>query len=184
MEKLLRSFVNGVGKINESIGRAVAWLTTLLVLLVCGDVLMRYWFNTTAAWVMELEWHLFALVFLLGAAYAFQQDRHVRVDLFYDRFSPRDRAWVNLVGGMVFLLPWCLVLVYVGWQYALGSYYIGEGSPNPGGLPHRFLIKGSIALGFLLLLLQALASIAAALLVLFVEAQEDNEFSPTTNDIR
>ena len=143
---------------------------------------MRYLFNTTAAWVMELEWHLFALVFLLGAAFTFQQDRHVRVDLFYDRFSPRDRAWVNLVGGTVFLLPWCLVLVYVAWQYALGSYHIGEGSPNPGGLPHRFLIKGAIALGFLLLLLQALASIAAALLVLLGNTRRETELSSTTND--
>ncbi len=172
MKKLLRPFIDGVGKINETVGRAVAWLTSALVLLVCADVLMRYFFNTTAAWVMELEWHLFAFIFLLGAAYAFKHDRHVRVDLFYDRFSPRDQAWVNLVGGLVFLLPWCMILIYVSFQYTLGSYQIGEGSPNPGGLPYRFIVKGSITVGLVLLLLQALASIAEAWLVIQSRADE------------
>jgi len=167
MDNWLRRFISFIGKMNEQIGHIVAWLTTILMLLVCGDVAMRYIFNTTAAWVMELEWHLFALVFLLGAAYTFQQDRHVRVDLFYDRFSPKDKAWVNLVGVLAFLIPWCLILIYVSFHYALGSYQIGEGSPNPGGLPYRFIIKSSITVGMSLLLLQALASVAQSLLVIW-----------------
>ncbi len=182
MEKLLRHFITLVGSINEAVGRAVSWLTTILMLLVCGDVAMRYLFNTTAAWVMELEWHLFALVFLLGAAYAFKHDRHVRVDLFYDRFSPRDKAWVNLIGVVAFLIPWCLILCYVSFGYALGSYQIGEGSPNPGGLPYRFIIKSSIALGFGLLLLQALASIAQSVLVIGGKEKESDQEDWTINE--
>lgn len=167
MEKFLRRSIFFAETLNENVGRTVAWATTLLMLLVCGDVAMRYFFQTTSAWVMELEWHLFALIFLLGAGYAFKHDRHVRVDLFYDRFSAQDKAWVNLLGGVLFLIPWCLLMTYVSYHYALGSYQIGEGSPNPGGLPHRFVIKGAITVGMILLLLQAWASVAQSVLVLW-----------------
>lgn len=172
MEKLLRSSISFIENTNETIGRAAAWITTLLMILVCGDVAMRYLFNTTAAWVMELEWHLFALVFILGAGYAFKHDRHVRVDLFYENFSARDKAWVNLIGGILFLIPWCLLMIYVSFKYAWGSFLIGEGSPNPGGLPYRFLIKGAITIGMILLFLQALASVGKSYLVLFKKESE------------
>ncbi len=182
MEKGLRSIIKIIDAINERVGRSVAWLTLVLVLLVCGDVAMRYLFSTTAAWVMELEWHLFALIFILGAGYAFKHDRHVRVDLFYDQFSPRDKAWVNLSGALVFLIPWCVLMVYVSFFYALGSFQIGEGSPNPGGLPYRFLIKGSISIGMFLLLLQALASVAQSILVLRGKEEEESIISAPTNE--
>ncbi len=182
MEKGLRSIIKIIDAINERVGRSVAWLTLVLVLLVCGDVAMRYLFSTTAAWVMELEWHLFALIFILGAGYAFKHDRHVRVDLFYDQFSPRDKAWVNLSGAIVFLIPWCVLMIYVSFFYALGSFQIGEGSPNPGGLPYRFLIKGSITIGMLLLLLQALASVAQSILVLRGKEEEESIISAPTNE--
>lgn len=172
MEKFLRRSISFADSLNENVGRAVAWATTLLMLLVCFDVAARYFFQTTAAWVMELEWHLFALVFLLGAGYAFKHDRHVRVDLFYDRFSERDKAWVNLFGAILFLIPWCVLMIYVSYYYALGSYQIGEGSPNPGGLPYRFIIKGAITVGMVLLLLQAWASVAQSVLVLWKKKTE------------
>lgn len=149
-----------ISTLNDRIGRAVSWLTFGLVLLVVIDVTLRYLFNQTAVWIGELEWHLFAFVFLLSAGYALRHDRHVRVDLFYDAFSPRDRALVNLVGHTVLLLPWCGLLVWVSAQYALDSYRLGEGSPDPGGLPFRFVVKSAIPLGFFLLLLQGLAEIA------------------------
>ena len=149
-----------ISKLNEWVGRAVSWLTFVLVLLVVVDVTLRYLFNSTAVWIGELEWHLFALIFLLGAGYALRHDRHVRVDLFYEKFSPRDKALVNLVGHVVLLLPWCALLFYVSFKYAFDSFQMREGSPDPGGLPFRFLIKGAIPLGFLLLLLQGLAEIA------------------------
>lgn len=172
MEKFLRRSIYFAETLNENVGRAVAWATTLLMILVCCDVAARYFFQTTSAWVMELEWHLFALVFLLGAGYAFKHDRHVRVDLFYDRFSARDKAWVNLLGALFFLMPWCLLMIYVSFYYALGSYQIGEGSPNPGGLPYRFVIKGTITLGMILLFLQAWASVAQSILVLWKKEVE------------
>jgi TRAP-type mannitol/chloroaromatic compound transport system permease small subunit len=155
-----------INQLNEHVGRAVAWLTAALVLLICYDVFSRYALSHTAAWTMELEWHLFALIFLLGAGYAFRHDRHVRVDLFYANFSAREQALVNLLGGLLFLLPLCLVLLYASWHYAWMSFLIREGSPDPGGLPARYLIKFSIVLAIGLLFLQGLASVIDAGLLL------------------
>ena len=155
----LQKIATFIDRLNEWVGRSVSWLTTILMLLVIVDVISRYLFNTSKAWTIELEWHLFALIFLLGAGYAFKHDRHVRVDLFYTRFSKRDQALVNLVGGLIFLVPWCLLIIYSAWGYAMQSYQIGEGSPDPGGLPALYLIKFSIAIGITLLLLQGVANI-------------------------
>ncbi len=156
---------NLIHRLNEQIGRSVSWLNLVLVLLVCGDVISRRIFNDTAAWVMELEWHLFALIFLLGAGYAFRHDRHVRVDLFYQKMKHRDKALVDAVGGLVLLIPWCILIIWVSYDYAMVSWSICEGSPDPGGLPARYLIKFAIPLAVLLLLLQGIVSVWEALLV-------------------
>jgi TRAP-type mannitol/chloroaromatic compound transport system permease small subunit len=168
----LKRIATFIDKLNEWVGRGVSWLTTLLVVLVCFDVITRYLMNDTQTWIMEMEWHLFALIFLFGAGYAFKHDRHVRVDLFYANFSARDKALVNLVGGILFLIPWCLVIIFVAIKYALISYKIGETSPDPGGLPARYLIKFSIALGMFFLLLQGVASVVDSALVLTGEAPD------------
>ena len=166
MVSTLRKVAQAIHALNEHVGRAAAWLTTLLMLLVCFDVVVRYLFNETQAWIMELEWHLFGLIFLLGAGYAFRHDRHVRVDLFYAKFSPKDKALVNLIGGILFLIPWTAVLIYVSFEYATIAYKIGEGSPDPGGLPARYIIKYAITFGMTLLFLQGLASIIDSWLVI------------------
>ncbi|HMQ48592.1 MAG TPA: TRAP transporter small permease subunit [Saprospiraceae bacterium] len=162
MHQFLKTFSKGVNYLNEQVGRAVSWLTGILVLLVCGDVIVRYVLSDSEAWVMELEWHLFSLIFLLGAGYALKHDRHVRVDLFYAHFSPKDKALVNLLGSLIFLIPWALLIIVVSFDYALISYRIGETSPDPGGLPARYLIKFSVTLGATLLLLQGIADLIDA----------------------
>ncbi len=166
MIKWLQAIADGIGHLNEWIGQAVSWLATVLVVLVCYDVVTRYLFSNTDAWIMELEWHLFALIFLLGAGYAFRHDRHVRVDLFYANFSPRDQALANLLGALLFLIPWSLVIASVSFDYAMISYRIGETSPDPGGLPALYPIKFSITLGAVLLLLQGIASLIDSILIL------------------
>jgi TRAP-type mannitol/chloroaromatic compound transport system permease small subunit len=155
--KTARRITTAIDRLNEAVGRAVSWLTTALVLLVCIDVFFRYLLDRTANWVMELEWHLFSVIFLLGAAYTLKHDKHVRVDLFYDRFSPRDKALVDLVGSLLFLLPWSALLVWVGTAYAWEAFRGGEVSPNPGGLPLFWPIKAMIPLGLFLLFLQGVA---------------------------
>lgn len=164
--QFLEKIAATIDQINETAGRLVAWLTTALVVLVMVDVISRYLFNTSKAWTIELEWHLFALIFLWGAGYAMKHDRHVRVDLFYSRFSPRDKALVNLIGGIIFLIPWCLLIIYSAWKYAMESFRIREMSPDPGGLPALYLIKFAIVIGVVLLFLQGIAEVLRAYLTL------------------
>lgn len=166
MENLLQKFINLVNTINENIGKAASWLTGILVVLVCGRVLGRMIFDSEPVWLPELEWHLFAMIFLLAAGYTLKHDKHVRVDLFYAKFSEKDKALVNLVGALLFLIPWCCLIINVSYDYALGSFKILEGSPNPNGLPFRFIVKFAITIGASLLLLQALAMVANSVLTL------------------
>lgn len=137
-------------------GELASWLSLVLVILICSDVFLRYAFSATKTWVIELEWHVFALMFLLGAAYTYRKDQHVRVDVFYQNFSEKKKAWVNLTGITFFLLPWSLILIYVSLKYFWQSWSVGETSPDPGGLPARYLIKFAISLGTFLLLMEAI----------------------------
>lgn len=152
MNKILE-FIN---KIIKVIGTSSAWLNVILVLLLCIDVSMRYLLNLSFNWVIELEWHIFGLIFLLNSAYTYQKDKHVRVDIFYHDFSDKKKALVNLFGNIFFLLPWCIIAIHTCTKYAANSFYIKENSPNPGGLPAMYIIKSFMVLGFILLLLQGL----------------------------
>ena len=116
-------------------------------------VTLREWLNPI--FLQELEWHLFALLFLLGASYGLRCDAHVRVDIFYQRYTDPQKRWVNLIGFFLFFLPFVLWVLWVSVPYAYQSFSILEGSPNPGGLGLLFLIKGSLGFGFFLLLLEA-----------------------------
>ena len=165
MERLI-SIKNAINLLVSTVGKAASWLSGGLVLLVCGDVIYRRILRDSHAWVGELEWHFFALIFLLASAYALQKDRHVRVDLFYANFSARDKAWVNLVGGILFLIPWCVLIIYVSVGFAAQSFHDMEGSPQPGGLPYLWLIKSAIPACFILLFLQAIAEIIDSIVVL------------------
>jgi TRAP-type mannitol/chloroaromatic compound transport system permease small subunit len=166
MNQTLRWMIALIDKINEGIGKGVSWLTLVLVLLVVLDVVYRRALNDTQTWIMELEWHFFAMIFLLASGYAFKHDRHVRVDLFYNTLAEKDKALVNLAGGILFLVPWCAFIIYYGFLFSLDAYRLGEGSPDPGGLPGRFLIKFVMVAGAFFLLLQGISSIFNAILVL------------------
>ncbi|MEM0993504.1 MAG: TRAP transporter small permease subunit [Bacteroidota bacterium] len=159
---ILEKTTNFINQLNERVGRGVAWLTTILVIVIFIDVIFRYSFEETATWVIDLEWHLFAIIFLLGGGYAYRHDKHVRVDLFYAKFSKRDQALVNLLGALLLLVPWCLAVIWFSGEYAQLAFQIREGSPDPGGLPARYLIKSVVVVGFFLLLLQALSVILNA----------------------
>jgi len=150
--------VSVIESIVAGIGKAAGYLNLLLIFVIVVDVSLRALFDQTAAWVGELSWHLFAVIFLLGIPYALQQDRHVRVDLFYERFSPEHQRLVNLVGTLLFLLPWAIVLLVTGWNFAAEALASGEGSPNPNGITTFFPIKAMIPFGAALLLLQGIAS--------------------------
>lgn len=154
-------FLTCIDNISEWVGRLASWLVLALVLLICYDVLMRYAFQQGSIALQELEWHIFALIFLLGAAYTLKHDNHVRVDiLFQSRFvSDRQRALINVIGTVVFLLPFCSLILITAWPFVENAFYYNEGSPDPGGLPYRFILKGSILIAFALLILQGLAEL-------------------------
>lgn len=166
MKKVLQKVSNAIDRLNENIGRGISWLNTLLVVVICYDVTARYLFSASGAGIVELEWHLFSFIFLLGAAYALLHDRHVRVDVFYQNFSEKKKAWVNLTGTLLFLIPFCIITINASLTFTANAFAINEGSPDPGGLPARYIVKAAIPLGFSLLLLQAISLAFKSILTL------------------
>jgi TRAP-type mannitol/chloroaromatic compound transport system permease small subunit len=164
--KFLQGYIRAVDFLNEKIGQAVTWLSTILVLVVCYDVFTRYLLKESSVAVQELEWHLFALLFLIAAAYTLKHDRHVRVDVFYAKFPERLKAWIDFLGSLVFLIPFAVVSILASQKFVINSFLIGEKSPDPGGLPARYILKAAIPIGFFLLLLQAFSLVFKSLLVL------------------
>ena len=154
---VLKFFSDCIDAINEWIGRLVGWVTLGLVLVVFVDVVMRYMFNTSFVFIQELEWHVFGFIFLIGAGYTLLHDGHVRVDIIYQRLGARGQAWTNLIGVIFFLLPGCIMVIITSWKFMYNAWSVMEGSPDPGGIPFRFLLKGTITTGFILLTLQGLS---------------------------
>lgn len=152
-----RKLCRGIDAINRGVGSIVSWVACLVVLVVFSDVVMRYAFNTSYVFIQELEWHLFSFIFLVGAGYTLYKDGHVRVDIFYQRLSPKGQAWINLIGVLVFLIPGCYLVIFTSYKFAHTSFLNLEGSPDPGGIPYRFIVKFTIPIGYVLILLQGLA---------------------------
>jgi len=152
------SFINGyikfVDKLNIKLGLLISWLTALLVVITCYDVFTRYILNESSIALQELEWHLFAVIFLMAASYTLIKDDHVRVDVFYSRFSKNKKAWINLLGSVFFLIPFCILVIYTSKDFVVNSFLFKETSPDAGGLPARYIIKSFIPISFIFLLLQ------------------------------
>jgi TRAP-type mannitol/chloroaromatic compound transport system permease small subunit len=157
--------IRGVEGLIDGIGRLAMVLTLVMIGLVASNVLLRYAFSFGSVWAQELEWHLLAAVILFGMAYALQRGDSVRVDLFYARYSPRSRFIVDLVSALLLLLI-SAIFVKLSVSYVQQSWVINEGSPDPGGIPWRWAVKGLIPLGFGLLFLQQLAALLRLLLKL------------------
>jgi TRAP-type mannitol/chloroaromatic compound transport system permease small subunit len=151
-----------ISRITLGLGYLAAALLVLLLGNVFYDVVMRYLLHDVSIAMQELEWHLFATVFLLGVAYTLQTDGHVRVDLLYEKLSPQNQAWINLVGTLLFTWPFCAIVTFYGIDFAYDAYQIGEISGDPGGLTHRWLIKGMISLAFSCVLLSSLGVVLRA----------------------
>ena len=170
----LKVFSGAIDRSNEAIGRVVSWVSLLLVLVVFVDVFMRYLFRTSFVFVQEMEWHLFAFIFLIGAGYTLLHDGHVRVDIIYQRLGVKGRAWINLLGVIFFLIPGCYLVITTSWHFVSNSFSMLEGSPDPGGVPYRFIVKGTMTVGYALLLLQGLSmGVHALLQILGVEKVEE-----------
>lgn len=138
---------------------AMGWIAGILNLVmlvnVFYDSIMRYFFRTGSIALQELEWHLFSIVFLFGMAYTLKEDGHVRVDILYERFSPRWKAVVNIAGVLLFLIPLSVLIIEGSIWYVQEAYTLNEISGDPGGLTHRWLIKAVIPASFVFLIISA-----------------------------
>ena len=143
-------------KIISKTGKISSWFSLALVLLISTDVLLRYVFNFSTASLYEMEWHLFAIIFLLASPYTLQKNKHVRVDVFYNNFSKRKKNIIDLIGNIIFLIPFSFIIFYTTLPFVEDSYSILESSPDPGGLPYRFIIKSIIPIAFFLLMIQGI----------------------------
>lgn len=144
-------------------GRLVSWLTFAMVLTTFLVVLLRYLFETGSIALQESILYMHALIFLVGAAYTLKQNAHVRVDIFYQKFSETQRAWVDLLGSLFLLLPSMSFIIYISWDYVTESWRVLESSREAGGLPGVYLIKTVIIVMAALMLLQGLATSLRAL---------------------
>lgn len=150
----------GIAEILETFidrfGRWTSWSALVLVLLVATNVILRYLFRIGPVSLQELEWHLLSPIALIGMSYTMRHREHVRVDIFYEKFSPTLRQWIDLAAAVVTVIV-SIIIIKLSLGLVEQAYAAGEGSPDPGGLPYRFVVKSFIPFGFLLLFLQASA---------------------------
>ncbi len=159
----LRAFLESL---TVGIGKAVAWLTAVMAVTVTAIVIGRAFFDAGAIALQESVTYMHALVIMLASAYTLRDNGHVRVDIFYRRFSPVNRAWVDALGAVLLLLPLAIFIVVISWDYVAASWRVRETSADAGGLAAVFLLKSLIILNGVLLALQALAEISRNLITL------------------
>jgi len=162
----LRFIVRWIDFINEKIGNGASWLALGMVLITIWDVTLRYIFRAGSVTIQELEWHFFGINFLIAAGLTFKNDGHVRVDIFYDKMDQKKQAILNFGGNILFLIPYCALVVWMSYPFVANSWSLGECSPDPGGLPCRYLMKAVLPAGFFLLLFQAISEAIKNLFIL------------------
>lgn len=175
MKRTLDILARSIEAVIEPVGKLGALVLPVLILTVALNVTLRYGFRLGMIELEELQWHLNAVVVMLGMAYALKHDAHVRVDIFIHRMSARARATVDLLGVVFLLLPFCIGMIWYGWQSFTFSWRIGEGSPMPSGLPMRYLVRLLVVTGFALLAAQAVALAARSLSTLIEPGRTANE---------
>lgn len=153
---------NVLDAVIDRIGRVTGWCSLAIVLVMAFNVLLRYFFRTGSVAMQELEWHLMAPICMLGLSYAILKDGHVQVDILYGRFPERIQRIIQFV-SMVLVVLVTGLLMKLSIPYVMQSYNIGEISPDPGGLTHRWILKAMLPIGFSLLLIQSIAAMLRAL---------------------
>ena len=153
----MRELARRIDRAQDALGRALSWLMLAMVLTVFSDVVMRYAIAQTFVFTQELEWYIFAVAYLMAGGYVMLWDEHVRVDIMYSRLSPRTRAWVDFVLLFVFFFPSALLVMYTTWPFFRNAYAVYEGSPDPGGIPARWALKGVIIVAFGIMVIQGVS---------------------------
>lgn len=161
--QILKRMSAAIDGLNDAIGVTIRWLTLVMVLIGAIGAVLRYYsrglglsMNLTP--LVEGQWYAFSVIFLMGAAYGLNKDVHVRVDVMFSRYTDKTRAIIDLVGTVLYLVPFCILMLWVSWSPVMNSWSVREMSPDPGGLP-RYPIKALILVSFGLLILQAFSHI-------------------------
>lgn len=156
MRALVRA-ANVIDSFIDLTGRLTSWLTLVLVVLIAVEVVLRYTISLGAVWAQELEWHLLAVIALWGIAYTQKEDAHVRVDILFQTFSEKTQRWIEFLTAVLVMMPVSFYIAWLAVGFTMQSYNMGEISPDPGGIPYRFVLKSFVLTGFLLLGVQSVA---------------------------
>jgi TRAP-type mannitol/chloroaromatic compound transport system permease small subunit len=148
-----QKLAGGIDRLVDLVGRATAWLALVIALVMGANVLLRYAFSIGSIWMQEFEWHIMVPICLFGMSYALLHGEHVRVDVLFQYFSPRNKLRIDVATALIGMLL-SLIVIYLSIPYVLQSWSIGEGTANPGGIDHRYIVKAMIPIGFALLFLQ------------------------------
>jgi len=175
MIKYISQLIAAIDHFTSRLGKTTAYLTLAMMFTTCIVVVLRYGFGIGSIGLQESITYMHAAVFLLCAGFTLQNNGHVRVDIFYQRFSPPKRAWIDALGSLILLIPVCIFLIWVSWQFVSRAWSITEISSEPGGLPAVFLLKTLIPLGAITLGLQGLAELLRNLLVLMLNTTDSTE---------
>lgn len=173
----LLGFSRLIDTITENIGKAVAWLILVAVLVSAGNAIIRKTFNMSSNAWLEAQWYLFGGAFMLAAAYTLRQNEHIRIDVVYGAFSRRVQHWIDLLGHCLFLMPFVLLMIYYLVPYVLMSYRSGEGSSSAGGLI-IWPAKGILLAGFLLLALQGVSEIIKKIAIMRGDMDDPTPYVP------
>lgn len=156
--KTLLGLSRAIDKLTEFVGKGTMWLVLLTTLISAGNAIVRKAFDMSSNGLLEIQWYLFAAVFMLGAGYVFFRNAHVRIDFISGRLSPRMRNWVDILGIVVVLFPLCFIVIQLSWPFFIGAFNSGEMSQNAGGLI-RWPAYLLVPLGFALLAIQSLSEL-------------------------
>ena len=163
---MLEKIESTINCFNERLGRIVAWLVIAIVIVTFFNVVMRYGFNFGLIAIQESVIYFHSFVFMLAIAYTYKHNEHVRVDIFYSKYSAIQKAWTDLLGTLFLLIPFCIYLIFASFSYAKASWLLLEGSREAGGLPLLFLLKSLIPLMPFLLLLQGISTLCRSLILI------------------
>jgi len=155
--------------LNRRVARSAVWLILVLAIVIVTDVTLRRWFVIGSTKLQELEWHLHGALFLLCLGWAYTKNAHVRIELLSEKFTDRTSAYIELIGGLLFLMPFCAAILYFGYDYIAFSLAYNEASASATGLSDRWIIKSMVVIGFFLLMLAAIARALEAIVFLFGE---------------
>ncbi len=173
MELPQTTFSNVVDRLITRIGNAVSWIWAVLLGVIVINVFMRYALGEGRIEFEEIQWHLYSIGFMIGLGRAVVDDAHIRVDIVHERLSPVMRAWIDLYGIMLFVLPFVALMLIYAVPFIADSLATSETSPSPGGLPYRWLIKSMLFIGFALLGLAAVSRLTRLWAYLFFARDRD-----------